>query len=140
MYKLPTDLDCLLPCKPALERIMMEYDQRGECGDIASYNRTFYNCYFRERRVAAPSFLGAQKPRDFFYPRTDLDMAVMACYIYQFHYFDIKSVNLDGEDEGFYFGDCIKKGSGFYIFILTIECRMKQYYYYYYFHQVLFLR
>ena len=43
MYRVPTDISCLLPCATALEKIKNKFVEDGMCDNIAN----FYLCYMR---------------------------------------------------------------------------------------------
>ena len=43
MYRVPTDISCLLPCASELEKIKNKFVEDGTCDDIAN----FYLCYMR---------------------------------------------------------------------------------------------
>ena len=47
MLLVPTDINCLLPCGEELEKIKIRFMEQGTCDDLATPDRTFYNCYVR---------------------------------------------------------------------------------------------
>ena len=47
MYRVPTNISCLLPCASALEKIKNKFVEDGTCNDIEIANRNFEHCYIR---------------------------------------------------------------------------------------------
>ena len=47
MYRVPTDLNCLLPCAAELEKIKTNFMEQKTCDDLKITNRNFYHCYIR---------------------------------------------------------------------------------------------
>ena len=44
MFRVPTDINCLLPCATELEKIKNKFVEQGTCDDIKIANRNFYTC------------------------------------------------------------------------------------------------
>ena len=76
------------------------------CDDLKFPDKTFFNCYFRERRISAPPFANP-KPMDAFLTQNATDIVVLTCYLQKHYYYSMNSV--DGSKNVLY-NDCISIG------------------------------
>ena len=106
MTKIPDNMACLTPCKAELEQIRNNFVHHKTCDDLHIADKTFVNCYIRERRISPPSFL-EERPVDFFLTRNALDVAVLTCYVHRHYYYHTNSKN--HRDKVIY-SDCFSKG------------------------------
>ena len=92
MNLVPANLDCMAACKPLLEKIKTTYIKQKTCNDLDIAYRTFYNCYFRERRISPPP-LADPKPKEFFLTTNPTDIVVLTCYLQKRYYYSMNEVD-----------------------------------------------
>ena len=106
MHLVPDTLACMAPCKGVLEEIKTNYINQKTCDDLKFPDKTFFNCYFRERRISAPPFANP-KPMDAFLTQNATDIVVLTCYLQKHYYYSMNSV--DGSKKVLY-NDCVSLG------------------------------